>query len=130
MCFLINHLKPDTVYIDAIDSNIATFKARLKKYLTFTPKKMILEHKADVKYPIVSAASIMAKVERDADIEALKSKYGDFGSGYPSDPVTKSFLTNWLKTHKTLPDIVRHTWSTAEELQAAGKQKSLKNWLK
>ncbi len=130
MCNIINKLKPDAVCIDAIDSNIKTFKARLKKYLEFTPKEMILKHKADVLFPIVSAASILAKVERDRDIKKLSETYGEIGSGYPSDPVTVSFLKSWLKEHKTLPPIVRESWSTAEELKSKKKQKSLGDFLK
>ena len=128
MCNIINKLKPDAVCIDAIDSSIKTFKARLQKYLEFTPAKMVLEHKADVKYPIVSAASILAKVERDRDIAKLEGEYGTIGSGYPSDPVTVSFLKSWIKEHKTLPPIVRESWSTAEELKSKKKQKSLSDF--
>src|SRR3989344_6460900 len=128
MCNIINKLKPDVVYIDAIDSSIKTFKARLQKYLEFTPAKMVLEHKADVKYPIVSAASILAKVERDRDIKTLSETYGEIGSGYPSDPVTVTFLKSWIKEHKTLPPIVRESWSTAEELKKSKKQKSLSDF--
>ncbi|HIK02954.1 TPA: ribonuclease HII [archaeon] len=128
MCNIINKLKPDAVCIDAIDSSIKTFKARLQKYLEFTPAKMVLEHKADVKYPIVSAASILAKVERDRDIAKLSETYGEIGSGYPSDPVTVTFLKSWIKEHKTLPPIVRESWSTAEELKSKKKQKSLSDF--
>ena len=128
MCNIINKLKPDVVYIDAIDSSIKTFKARLQKYLKFTPAKMVLEHKANVKYPIVSAASILAKVERDRDIAKLSETYGEIGSGYPSDPVTVTFLKSWIKEHKTLPPIVRESWSTAEELKSKKKQKSLSDF--
>ena len=40
-----------------------------------------------------SAASIIAKTTRDAEIEKIKKKIGiDFGSGYTSDPVTCKFL--------------------------------------
>ncbi len=129
MARIINSLKPDVIYIDAIDSSIKTFRARLSKFLRFDPKKMILEHKADVTYPIVSAASILAKVERDNDIKVLEKKYKEIGSGYPSDPVTVTFLKNWVKEHGTLPsDITRETWSTAEVFKAKKKQKSLDNW--
>ena len=130
MASIVNNFKPDVLYIDAIDSDIQTFRARLKKFLRFDPKKMILEHKADVNYPIVSAASILAKVERDGDIKALEEFYGTIGSGYPSDSITVSFLKSWLKEHRKLPNIVRETWSTAEDLKAKGKQKSLSEFLK
>lgn len=129
MAGIINNLKPDIVYVDAIDSSVKTFRTRLKKFLRFEPKKMVLEHRADVTYPIVSAASILAKVERDGDIKALEEFYGTIGSGYPSDPVTVSFLKKWLKEHKKLPNIVRETWSTSEALKTKAKQKNLQDFL-
>jgi len=55
--------------------------------------------KADSLFPIVSAASIAAKVYRDrsleghVDIEGLHTT--EFGSGYPADPETKT----WLEKH-------------------------------
>ncbi len=130
MAGIINNFRPDIVYVDAIDSDIRTFRARLGKFLRFDPKKMILEHKADVTYPIVSAASILAKVERDEDISSLAEFYGNIGSGYPSDSITVSFLKSWLKEHKKLPNIVRETWSTAEELKKRGKQKNLQEFIR
>ncbi|HIJ98542.1 TPA: ribonuclease HII [archaeon] len=130
MAHLINEYKPDIVYVDAIDSDLKTFRARMNKFLRFTPKKSIFEHKADVKYPIVSAASILAKVERDEDVKALELNYGTIGSGYPSDPITVSFLKDWLEEHGKLPvEIIRETWSTAEAFKTKGKQKSLQDWL-
>jgi len=48
--------------------------------------KVVSEHKADVKYPVVSASSIISKVTRDMEIRKLCKTSGiDFGSGYPSD---------------------------------------------
>lgn len=66
---------------------------------------LVLEHRADENYPLVSAASIVAKVCRDAHIQCLQRKYGDFGSGYPSDPKTRRFL----QKAKDLP-MVRKRW--------------------
>ena len=69
------------------------------------------EHKADVNYVSASAASILAKVKREEEVNILKEKYGKIGSGYPSDPETKEFL----KSHgEELKDsgIFRKTWAT------------------
>lgn len=129
MASIINNFEPDKVYIDAVDSNIQTFTRRLSPNLR-VDTKLIAEHEADVKYPIVSAASILAKVERDSDIEELKGIYGEnLGSGYPSDPITINFLKDWLKRYKSLPKIVRKTWSTVSEAVSSEKQKSLEEWL-
>ena len=128
MAQIINQLKPDKVYVDAVDPVEKNFESRLKKYLRIDTK-LIAKHEADKKFPIVSAASILAKVARDSDIEELKRIYeSDIGSGYPSDPVTKSFLSSWLKEHKKLPNIVRETWSTVSGTIQKEKQKTLNNW--
>lgn len=89
---IINHLKPTKAILDCPSNNIKDYAAYVKKHLK-VKTKIHGEHKADVKYTIVSAASIIAKVTRDRDIEKIKKKYKvDFGSGYPSDPKTKDFL--------------------------------------
>ncbi|MDZ7262738.1 MAG: ribonuclease HII, partial [candidate division KSB1 bacterium] len=44
-------------------------------------------------HPVVSAASIIAKVDRDRKIEELKKKFSyDFGVGYSHDKNTIAFL--------------------------------------
>ncbi|PIU63796.1 MAG: hypothetical protein COS84_09240 [Armatimonadetes bacterium CG07_land_8_20_14_0_80_40_9] len=70
---------------------------------------IIGENKADKKYPLVSAASIVAKVERDKILKEIKEKYGDLGSGYPSDKKTIAFLRRVKEEGKT-PSIVRKKW--------------------
>ena len=69
-------------------------------------------HKADRDYPAVSAASIVAKVQRDREVAALRRAHGDFGSGYPSDPVTRAFFTEKLRRGEPLPPFVRKSWKT------------------
>lgn len=118
---VLERMHPDKAFVDAADINAERFGKNLlesysKKDATAAKKLTIVsKHKADTIYPIVSAASIIAKVRRDELIEEMKSKIGfDFGSGYPSDPKTKQFLADWVKEHGSLPDIVRHSWKTAE----------------
>ena len=84
--------------------------------------KLIVEHKADTKYPTVAAASILAKVTRDREIEKIKKKIGiDFGSGYPSDPKTIEFVNkHWNKF-----DIFRKSWSTYQKVAAKKSQSKL-----
>jgi len=64
--------------------------------------------KADDTYAVVAAASVVAKFTRDFIIEELKKEYGDFGSGYPSDPKTREYLKNI----KEPPFFVRRSWKT------------------
>ena len=74
--------------------------------------KVVAYHKADRDYPVVSAASIVAKVVRDREVELLKEIDGDFGSGYPSDPITRSFFSDWMKRGVPFPNYVRQSWKT------------------
>ncbi|WP_094228706.1 ribonuclease HII [Methanolobus psychrotolerans] len=120
---VLGQLNPEKAYVDAADVNEERFGVRLlEEYRKNYPEKsdeltIISKHQADATYPVVSAASIVAKVRRDYLIEELKKDIGmDFGSGYPSDPKTKQFLADWFKEHGDLPDIVRHSWKTAENV--------------
>ena len=91
---------------------------------------IIAEHKADFNYPVVSAASILAKVTRDAEIhkieqrirkelsksESDENKGGDkinIGSGYPSDPYTQKFLK---ENYRKFPAIFRKSWATYKNI--------------
>lgn len=123
---LINALKPDKAILDCPSPNLLAYKKYVKKILDNKKLDLIAAHKADVKYPVVSAASILAKVTRDREIEKLKKKVGmDFGSGYPADPNTKHFLEH--HSHK-FPGIVRHSWKTIKKIKANKAQKSLKSF--
>jgi ribonuclease HII len=87
-----------------------------------------VEHKADVNHPACSAASILAKVTRDMEIEKIKKQIGvDFGSGYPSDPVTKKFLQDYGKKHKK-DGIFRETWGTWQNFKTKKEQKSISDF--
>ena len=123
---LINSLKsrPDVIYIDSPDVVMAEFGKRIEKYVSF-PVKIVSEHKADVNYPVVSAASVLAKVERDAEIKKISEEFGEVGSGYPHDEQTIRFLKNYLLHHSELPKIVRHSWQTISSLKNEKFQKKL-----
>jgi len=114
MAKVIDTLKPDAAYVDASDVNEQRFKEHILECLT-RKISIISEHKADRNYPIVGAASILAKVERDKEIEKLKDIYGDFGSGYPSDPRTMRFLEECAQKWTEYPEFVRRSWKPAEK---------------
>lgn len=93
--------------------------------------KLTAEHKADVNYPIVGAASIIAKVTRDAEVRKIEKQIGlEIRSGYPADPHVILFLRKWLQTHKEFPDFVRKSWITAQRLVGAKTQKALVEYRK
>ena len=80
--------------------------------------KIISQHKADRTFPVVSAASIIAKVERDSEIAKLKVKYGDFGSGYLTDDKTMVFLKRLLDENGDYPSCVRKSWKPAQRAKS------------
>jgi ribonuclease HII len=57
----------------------------------------------------------LAKVNRDRIIEDLKEEFGDFGSGYMSDPKTQKFLKDCYQEKQSFPPIVRHKWSSVQK---------------
>lgn len=113
---VLEQLKPNKAYLDAADIKEDRFGENVKKKCCFSID-VVAKHKADTKFPIVSAASILAKTHRDHAMRDLEKKIGvHLGSGYPSDPLTKRFLTDWIKENKSFPEIVRHSWKTTENL--------------
>ncbi|KAL6769433.1 hypothetical protein ACKKBG_A30990 [Auxenochlorella protothecoides x Auxenochlorella symbiontica] len=81
--------------------------------------------KADSLYPIVSAASIVAKVTRDRQLSAYTCPEGpssrdrEYGCGYPGDAVTKSWLESNLHRVFGFPSLVRFSWATCTPLLEA-----------
>jgi len=117
--------KPEKAYIDAPDVKEAEFAKRIRKYL-FSDIKLVTEHYADSKYPACSAASILAKVERDRLVREIEKEHDiKIGSGYPHDPLTIKFLKDWMKAHDSYPEFVRASWETASAIVAEKKQKKL-----
>lgn len=116
MTQIINVLKPDEAYVDAADVLEERFKQHIQEGLTFKTR-ITSKHKADKLFPVVSAASIIAKVERDREIATLKEVYGDFGSGYLGDKKTIRFLKQWIQTHPEYPNCIRQSWKTAKQIK-------------
>ncbi len=79
--------------------------------------RVISEHKADARYPVVSASSIISKVIRDREIERIKQELGiDVGSGYPSDSKTISALRTNI-SNKELQAVLREKWRTIKAIR-------------
>ncbi|HLD02409.1 MAG TPA: ribonuclease HII [Candidatus Nanoarchaeia archaeon] len=121
-----NSLNPERIILDCPSTNIKSYVEYFKYYLKRKSVEIIAEHKADVNYPSVSAASILAKVTRDAEIEKIKKEIGyECGSGYPSDPTTIEFLK---KYHKRYEHIFRKSWATYQNVVKNKPQKSLSEY--
>jgi ribonuclease HII len=121
---VISKLAPSCAYVDACDVNIFRYAEMVRSSLD-RDCEIVSEHHADEKYPVVSAASIIAKVTRDRAIKALARKYGEIGSGYPSDPVTIRYLSGYIDEHRTPPPLARKSWKTVSNLIARKTQRSL-----
>lgn len=113
---LIERLTPSIAYVDAADVDEEQFRRMIQAQLKCKPK-IHSEHKADSTYPVVSAASIVAKVVRDARITEIEEEIGEpIGSGYLTDPVTTSFLEKYVQKNGDLPPHTRRSWMPAKNL--------------
>ncbi|WP_144797513.1 ribonuclease HII [Halorubrum depositum] len=85
-------------------------------------------HGADEDDPVVGAASVVAKVVRDARMAAIGERYPEYdgvGSGYPSDPTTRSFLRAYVADDGDVPNCARRSWATCDDVLAAAEQSGL-----
>jgi ribonuclease HII len=117
MAQVIEVLKPDEAYVDAADTVEHRFGNHVRECLKINTR-IISKHKADRIYPIVSAASIIAKVERDREVASLRLEHGDFGSGYLTDEKTMVFLKGLLEKNSDYPDFVRKSWKPAKRAKS------------
>lgn len=107
-------LRGSTVLCDALGSGD---KAHDWIRRDWPDRSFTFESGADNRYPAVGAASILAKVTRDRALEKLSREWGSLGSGYPSDPTTKEWLSDWSDEDRAWPPFVRTNWSTIQRLE-------------
>ncbi len=125
---IIEQLHPETAYVDAVDVDEIEFKRAILKQLPFEVE-IVSQHEADDLFPVVSAASIIAKVRRDAEMRKIEASYGEpAGSGYPSDPVTIAFLEKYIREKGSPPPHTRLTWDTTRRLLAEAKNRKLDDY--
>ena len=117
----------DRVLLDAGDVSAGRFARRVDERIE-GGFDLHAEHGADATYAVVSAASVVAKVARDAHVAALAEEFGDLGSGYPSDPTTRSFLAGYVEEHGCLPPCARASWKTCDDALAAAEQSGLEEF--
>jgi ribonuclease HII len=135
----------DRVVADAGDTSEDRFARRLREFVTdpdraddaagvvtdLEPVESVdvdAAHGADESDPVVGAASVVAKVARDARMAAIDAAYPAYdgiGSGYPSDPTTRRFLREYVADHGDVPPHARRSWSTCADALAAAEQSGL-----
>jgi len=114
---LVRELTPEVAILDACDPNERRFGSRVAR-LAGTSTRVIARHHADRDFPIVGAASVVAKVRRDRAVARLRAELGDdLGSGYPSDPRTIRFVRAALAGGNSVPVWVRSSWSTMQRVK-------------
>jgi len=102
--------------IDCPSTNIQAWQSEVQSKIAHPENiELICEHKADTNHVSVSAASVLAKVTREEAVAKIKKQFGEIGSGYPADPITKEFLK---KHGKDLSEegIFRKSWATWKKL--------------
>lgn len=117
---VIKKLGPGKAFADSADVNAARFREDILGVLRqedVEGVEVVAEHQAEDKHKVVAAASIVAKVERDREIELLHRKYGDFGSGYPADARTINFLRAYFGKEGRFPEEARTKWKTLEGIK-------------
>jgi len=127
MAQIIKTLKANKAYVDTPQKSTEKFKAILLN-LAQNHTEIVAENYCDERYPVCSAASIIAKVERDKEVEKIKKIVGfDFGVGYSHDQRSIEFVKKCLKEKKHL-EFIRHSWITVDNLKSKKEQKSLKEY--
>ncbi len=124
---VIDEAEPDSVFMDLPEPDGDRFIGKVRDLMkTDTDIEFTAEHGADDTFPVVSAASIVAKSARESHVEEIHTKYGyDFASGYPHDQPTIKFLKDFMEEKGELPEETRMSWSTAERIVKEADQESL-----
>lgn len=111
MAAVIDSIGADEVYVDCCDVNPTRYRECIAQNLSCRPKRLHSLHHADSLNVAVSAASIIAKITRDQEIQEIRNKYGPgIGSGYPSDGITMEFIRKWVAVNGEAPEFARKSW--------------------
>ena len=123
----VSKIPTDVIYADCPDVDTDRFGNIMSVRLD--GRKVVAAHKADALYPVVSAASIMAKVTRDRMLDDLRKEFDcEIGSGYPSDTVTVQFIEKWIKDNGCAPPHTRKSWEPVKKMISARRMTSLDDW--
>ncbi len=104
------------IFIDEVKGTSRFLEKEIHTLIHGKPVDFVMEEDADKKYPIVSAASIIAKYQRDLVLKPISLLYGEIGSGYPSDPRTRKWLENTSRALRDPPLFIRRSWTTLKDI--------------
>lgn len=122
---MLDEMKINKIILDCPSPNLKSYYYYILKKLKNKDINLVCEHKADKHHVVVSAASIIAKVVRDREIENIKKNYGiDFGSGYMSDPKTAEFLKKNIENY----DFFRKSWVSFKIIADNKNQKKISDY--
>ncbi|MBO3798560.1 MAG: ribonuclease HII [Thermoproteota archaeon] len=116
-------------YVDSVDRNYERFRMMILRHAPGFKGVLIVRNYLDESNPMVGAASIIAKVERDRAVKSLLRKAGlPECSGYSSDPRTVRIVEQLLQSGSKT-SMLRRSWSTVGRIGARLSQNSLKRFL-
>ena len=116
------------VIADCPDVNEVSFGDRLSNLMGLDVE-IIAKHKADDTYPVVSAASIVAKVTRDRMLDDIRQEFDvNIGSGYPSDHYTMDFIREWIDRNGRAPEHVRCSWEPVRQMLSKRANTKISDW--
>lgn len=124
---LLNKTELHKVIVDLPARNKEEYIRLIQNKLSHSARdiSIIAEYKADVNHAQVAAASIIAKVARDASIASFEKKLGfRIGSGYPGDPNTQQSLKDNFD-ELLEKNLIRTQWKTVKEFLEARNQSTL-----
>jgi ribonuclease HII len=125
---IIREFSPDEAYLDCCDTSESRFRQMVLRHVGYEIP-LHVEHGADEKHPVVSAASILAKVRRDEEMSRIGEELGyPIGSGYAHDPLTTAFLERWVRVHGQMPRHARLSWKTSKDLLSRARLRKLTEW--
>ena len=127
------------IYIDTIGSP-SVYQKKLERI--FPTIMITVAKKADSLYPCVSAASVCAKVTRDAALEVCYQSYispereseeskavaHGWGSGYPSDAKTVTWLKENMDSLFGWGNECRFSWATVKDMLESGEGVRKVDW--
>ena len=110
---IIKRLEPTTAFVDAC-SDPSHFRGLMKGMTHYNCRINAINH--GERHVAVAAASVLAKVKRDSEIEKIRMEHGDIGSGYPSDEKTLEYLSKWINAYRKVPNFARSSWKPVRKM--------------